>query len=149
MPWSRADPATARQLDAPDARMGRFVLSGHVVAADGKPIPKAQVELGTRRASTDAQGSFQLLALPGESKISIAAGGYTPLAVPVLISADTDLQFELQLSATTTVSAQVDGPASPPQRNSTGPMSCCRRPPVSPVSPWLCRVIPQKQHPAV
>lgn len=107
-----ADPATARQPDAPDARMGRFVLSGHVVAADGKPIPKAQVQLGTRRASTDAQGSFQLLALPGESKISIAAGGYTPLAVPVSISADTDLQFELQLSATTTVSAQVDGPAS-------------------------------------
>jgi hypothetical protein len=107
-----ADPATARQPDATDARMGRFVLSGHVVAADGKPIPKAQVQLGTTRASTDAQGSFQLLALPGESKISIAAGGYTPLAVPVSISADTDLQFELQLSATTTVSAQVDGPAS-------------------------------------
>jgi len=107
-----ADPATARQPDAPDARIGRFVLRGHVVAADGKPIPKAQVQLGTRRASTDAQGSFQLLALPGESKISIAAGGYTPLAVPVSISADTDLQFELQLSATTTVSAQVDGPAS-------------------------------------
>jgi hypothetical protein len=107
-----ADPATARQPDTPDARIGRFVLSGHVVATDGKPIPKAQVQLGTRRASTDAQGSFQLLALPGESKISIAAGGYTPLAVPVSISADTDLQFELQLSATTTVSAQVDGPAS-------------------------------------
>jgi len=107
-----ADPATARQPDAPDARIGRFVLRGHVVAADGKPIPKAQVQLGTRRASTDAQGSFQLLALPGESKISIAAGGYTPLAVPVSISADTDLQFELQLSATTTVSAQVDRPAS-------------------------------------
>jgi hypothetical protein len=108
-----SDTATARQPDAaPGALIGRFVLRGHVVAADGTPIPKAQVLLGTTRASTDAQGSFQLLALPGESKISIAAGGYTPLAIPVSISADTDLKIELQLSATTTVSAQGDSPAS-------------------------------------
>jgi Carboxypeptidase regulatory-like domain len=108
-----SDTATARQPDAASgALIGRFVLTGRVVAADGKPISKAQVQLGTTRASTDAQGSFELLALPGESKISIAAGGYTPVAIPVSISADTDLKFELQLSATTTVSAQGDSPAS-------------------------------------
>ena len=112
-PVTGAGTAKARQPDAaPGALIGRLVLSGHVVAEDGKPIPKAQVQLGTTRESTDAQGSFQLLALPGQSNISIAASGYTPLAVPVSISADTDLKFELQLSATTTVSAQVDSPAS-------------------------------------
>ncbi len=108
-----ANPATAPQPGlAADARGERFVLSGHVVAADGEPIPKAEIQLGTATASTDAQGSFQLLALSGERKISISASGYTPFAVPVSISADTDLKFELQLSATTTVSAQVDSPIS-------------------------------------
>lgn len=110
---ARPDPATAAQPGAaPGARAERFVLSGHVVAADGEPIAKAEVQLGTATARTDAQGSFQLLALSGESKISISASGYTPLAVPVSISADTDLKFELQLSATTTVSAHVDSPIS-------------------------------------
>jgi hypothetical protein len=95
-----------------DARTDRFVLSGRVVAADGKPITRAEVQLGTATARTDAQGSFQLLALSGESKISISASGYTPFAVSVSISADTDLKFEMQLSATTGVSAQVDSPIS-------------------------------------
>jgi carboxypeptidase family protein len=108
-----ANPATAPQPGVSHgAHAERFVLSGHVVATDGKPIPKAEVQLGTATASTDAQGTFQLLAVPGESKISISASGYTPLAVPVSISADADLKFELQLSATTTVSAQVDSPIS-------------------------------------
>jgi hypothetical protein len=108
-----ANPATAPHPGATtDARAERFVLSGHVVAADGEPIPKAEVHLGTAAARTDAQGSFQLLAVSGESKISISASGYTPLAVPVSISTDADLKFELQLSATTNVSAQVDGPRS-------------------------------------
>jgi hypothetical protein len=84
----------------PTPRGERLVLSGHVVAADGEPIPKAEIHLGTATASTDAQGSFQLLALSGERKISISASGYTPFAVSVSISADTDLKFELQLSAT-------------------------------------------------
>jgi hypothetical protein len=107
------NPATARQPGLPaDALATRFVLSGHVVAADGGPIAKAEVQLGTAMARTDAQGSFELLALSGENKISISAIGYTPLAVPVSISADADLKFELQLSATTTVSAQVDSPNS-------------------------------------
>jgi len=107
------NPATAPQPGAAlEARAERFVVSGHVVAADGKLIPKAQVQLGTATASTDAQGSFQLLVPPGARKISISASGYTPLAVPVSISADTDLKFELRLSATTTVSAQVDSPIS-------------------------------------
>jgi hypothetical protein len=104
-----ANPATAPQpAVAADARAERFVLSGHVVAANGEPIPMAEVHLGTVSARTDTQGSFQFLALKGESRISISANGYMPLAVPVSISADTDLKFELQLSATTTVSAQVD-----------------------------------------
>jgi Carboxypeptidase regulatory-like domain len=108
-----ASAATAPQLGtAADARAERFVLSGCVVAADGEPIPRAEVQLGAATASTDAKGGFQLLALSGESKISISAKGYTPLAVPVSISADTDLKFELQLSATTTVSAQADSPNS-------------------------------------
>jgi carboxypeptidase family protein len=107
------NPATAPQPGAAlEARPERFVVSGHVVAADGKLIPNAQVQLGTATASTDAQGSFQLLVPRGKRKISISASGYTPLAVPVSISADTDLKFELQLSATTTVSAQVDSPIS-------------------------------------
>ncbi len=101
------NPATAPQPGAaPEARAERFVVSGHVVAADGELIPNARVQLGTATASTDAQGSFQLLVPPGEREISISASGYTPLAVPVSISADTDLKFELQLSATTTVSTQ-------------------------------------------
>ena len=104
------NPATAGA--APGARAEKFVLSGYVVAADGEPIAKAEVQLGSATARTDAQGSFQLLALSGESKISISASGYTPLSVPVLISADTNLKFELQLSATTTVSVQVDSPIS-------------------------------------
>jgi len=108
-----ANPAKRPQPGvATDARAERFVLSGRVIAADGKPITRAEVQLGTATARTDAQGSFQLLALSGESKISISASGYTPFAVPVSISADTDLKFELQLSATTTVSAQVDSPIS-------------------------------------
>ena len=108
-----ANPATAPQpAVGANAHAGRFVLSGHVDAADGEPIPMAEVHLGTAMARTDAQGSFQLLALSGESEISISASGYTPLAVPLSISADTDLKFELQLSASTTVSAQVDSPIS-------------------------------------
>ena len=108
-----ANPVTAPQPGvATDARAERFLLSGHVVATDGEPIPKAEIQLGTATASTDPQGSFQLLALSGVRKISISASGYTPFAVPVSISADTDLKFELQLSATTTVSAQVDIPIS-------------------------------------
>jgi hypothetical protein len=95
---------------APEAGAERFAVSGHVVTADGEFIPKAQVQLGTATASTDAQGSFQLFVPPGERKISISASGYAPLAVPVSISADTDLKFELQPSATTSVSAQVDSP---------------------------------------
>jgi Carboxypeptidase regulatory-like domain len=89
-----------------------FVLTGHVVAADGKPILNAQVQMGTASASTDAQGTFLLPVVSGESKISISASRYAPFAVPVSISADTDLKFELQLSTTTTVSAQVDSPTS-------------------------------------
>ncbi len=108
-----ANPAAAPQPGvAADARAEKFVLSGHVVGTDGELIPKAQVQLGTARARTDADGGFQLLAPSGESKISISATGYTPLAVPVSISADTDLKFELQFSATTTVNAQVDSPIS-------------------------------------
>jgi Carboxypeptidase regulatory-like domain len=107
------NPATAPQPGvAPDARAERFVLSGHVVAADGEPISKAEVQLGSATARTDAQGRFRLLALSGESEISISASGYTPLAVPVSVSGDTDLKFELQLFATTTVSAHVDSPIS-------------------------------------
>ena len=104
------NPATAGA--APGARAEKFVLSGYVVAADGEPIVKAEVQLGSGTARTDAQGSFQLSALSGESKISISASGYTPVSVPVSISADTNLKFELQISATTTVSAQVDSPIS-------------------------------------
>jgi uncharacterized membrane protein len=103
----------------PDASVGnakngsvRFVLTGHVVAADGKPIAKAHVRMETATATTDAQGGFLLPVLPGEDKISISATGYAPLAVPVSISANTDLNFELQLSTTTTVSAQVESPTS-------------------------------------
>jgi len=107
-----AGPNPATVGAAPGARAEKFVLSGYVVAADGEPIAKAEVQLGSATARTDAQGSFQLLALSGESKISISASGYTPLSVPVLISADTNLKFELQLSATTTVSVQVDSPIS-------------------------------------
>jgi hypothetical protein len=108
-----ANPAKTPQPGvATDARAERFVLSGRVVAADGKPITRAEVQLGTATARTDAQGSFQLLALSGVSKLSISASGYTPFAVPVSISADTDLKFELQPSATTTVSAQVGSPVS-------------------------------------
>ena len=107
------NPATAPQPSvATDARTERFVLSGQVVAPDGEPIPKAEVRLGTATARTDAQGKFQLLTLLGGDKISISASGYTPFDVLVSISADTDLKFELQLTATTTVSAQVDGPIS-------------------------------------
>jgi Carboxypeptidase regulatory-like domain len=107
------NPATALQPGgAPEARAERFVVSGHVVAADREPIPKAQVQLGTATASTDAQGSFQLLAPPGKSRISISARGYAPLAVRVSVFADTDLKFELRLSTTTTVSAYVDSPTS-------------------------------------
>jgi Carboxypeptidase regulatory-like domain len=110
---AEANPATASHAAvAVDAHSERFVLSGRVVAADGEPIRMAEVHLGTALARTDAQGSFQLPALTGENKISIAARGYTPLAVPVSISADTDLKFELQLSTATTVSAQVDNPIS-------------------------------------
>src|SRR6266851_5196239 len=76
-----ANPTTAPQPGvATDARAERFVLSGHVVAEDGEPIPKAEVQLGTATASTDAEGSFQLSALRGERKISISASGYTPFA---------------------------------------------------------------------
>jgi hypothetical protein len=108
-----ANPVTAPQPGvATDARAERFVLSGQVVASDGEPIAKAEVQLGTDTASTNAHGSFQLLALSGESKISISASGYIPVAVPVSISADTDLKFELQHSAITTVSAHVDSPIS-------------------------------------
>jgi hypothetical protein len=104
-----AHPATAPQPGvATDVRSERFVLSGQVVATNGEPIPKAEVQLGTATVRTDAHGSFQLPARTGESKISISANGYTPLAVPVSISADTDLKFELLLAATTTVNAQVD-----------------------------------------
>jgi len=107
------NPATAPQPGVvTDVRAERFLLSGHVVAANGEPIPKAAVQLGTTTARTDAQGSFRLPALAGENKISISASGYTPLAVPVFVSADTDLKFEMQPSSTTTVSAQVDGPIS-------------------------------------
>jgi hypothetical protein len=107
------NPATASRLDvAPNVRPERFVLIGHVVAADGEPIPRAEVRVGGATARTDAQGNFQLPALSGESRISISASGYAFFAVPVSVSADTELKFELQLSATTTVRAQEDSPAS-------------------------------------
>jgi hypothetical protein len=89
---AEAKPATAPQPGVVTDARERFVVSGQVVAADGEPIPKAEVQLGTARARTDAQGSFQLSALSGESKISISASGYTPLSVPVSISAHTDFE---------------------------------------------------------
>jgi hypothetical protein len=107
-----ANPATAPEPNAASARAERFVLRGHVLATDGEPIPKAEVKLGNATVSTDAQASFQLLVPSGESKISISATGYTPLVVSVSVSSDIDLKFELQFSATTTVSADVDSPIS-------------------------------------
>ena len=107
-----ANPATAPEPNAASARVERFVLRGHVLATDGEPIPKAEVKLGNATVSTDAQASFQLLVPSGESKISISATGYTPLVVSVSVSSDIDLKFELQFSATTTVSADVDSPIS-------------------------------------
>jgi hypothetical protein len=95
-----------------DVRAEKIVVRGHLVGADGEPVSKAQVQLGTAITSTDQQGSFQLLAFAGESKISISASGYTPLVVPLSISSDTDLKFELHLSSTTTVNAYVDNPIS-------------------------------------
>ena len=68
-----------------------FVLTGRVVAVDGKPILSARVQMGTAIASTDAQGSFLLPVVSGESKISISASGYVLFTVPVSISTDTDL----------------------------------------------------------
>ena len=109
---TRSNPATAVQTGMALEAYERFVLRGHVLAGDGQPIPKAEVQLGRATARTDAQGNFELSALPGESEILIAAAGYAPLAVLISVSADTDLKFELQLSATTTVSAQGDNPVS-------------------------------------
>jgi hypothetical protein len=103
-----SSPAIAHQPAVTSDARETFVVSGQVVAADGEPIPNAKVQLGTATASTDVKGSFQLLAPSGDNKISISASGCTPLVVPVSISTDTDLKFELQLSATTTVNAQVD-----------------------------------------
>lgn len=107
-----ANPVSASQPGASALRPGKFILTGHVVDADGKFVPNARVQAGTTMARTDTQGSFQLPVTSGESKISISASGYAPFALPVSISADTDLKFELQLSAVTTVSARSDDPAS-------------------------------------
>src|SRR5260370_20702322 len=88
------------------------VLTGHVVATDGSPVFKAHVRVGNVSAITDSQGSFRLPVLSGESKISISASGYAPFSVSISIFADTDMKFDLELSDTTTVSAQADTPAS-------------------------------------
>jgi hypothetical protein len=60
--------------------------------------------MGTAIASTDAQGSFLLPVVSGESKISISASGYALFTVPVSISTDTDLKFELQACETNPMS---------------------------------------------
>lgn len=64
-------------------------LSGTVKDANGKPIDGAVVQLEppvTEAQFADAGGNFTLdRILPGEYQLSIAAGGYVPVIIPVLI----------------------------------------------------------------
>src|SRR5260370_31624297 len=88
-----------------------FTLRGHVVTADGGSVPNARARVGAEVTVSDGQGNFCLQVPSGENKISISANGYADFAVPVSILADTDIKFELHLSASITVNAQVDAPA--------------------------------------
>lgn len=88
-----------------------LALRGHVVTVDGVSVPNARAKVRSEAAISDAQGDFRLQVPSGENTISISANGYAGFSVPVSIFADTDMKFELQLSVSTTVNAQVDTPA--------------------------------------
>src|SRR5213592_967709 len=76
-------------------------LQGRTVSSQAEPVAEVRITIaglslqGTRTAQTDAQGFFQVLALPaGSYTVRLARIGYRPVVVedvPVRISGTTNL----------------------------------------------------------
>ena len=87
-PTPRPSPGMPGRDGPPAEKTGTAVLSGRVVAADGgKPLRRALVRASSqdlpqgRSISTDADGRWQLKALPaGSYRIGVSKGGYVDIA---------------------------------------------------------------------
>jgi len=77
---------TVNEMGAPGSASSEpftgAALSGRVVSAiDGDPLPLAEVSIGGTplRATTDREGSFRIVGIPGGShKVAVSAGGHAP-----------------------------------------------------------------------
>ena len=88
-----------------------YSLRGKVVAASGAEVSGAEVRTAKVRATTDSHGNFELQVAGGSQQISISADGYAPLSVPISVTQNADLKFEMQPAAALIVTAQSDDSA--------------------------------------
>jgi hypothetical protein len=90
----------------PAAPLGKAVLSGTVIAADGKPLEGALVALlGTALSTrTDAKGAFRLAGLPaGTQSVEVKLLGYAPKRMTVDLSALRESKLSAVLDERATV----------------------------------------------
>jgi hypothetical protein len=90
----------------PAAPLGKAVLTGTVVAADGKPLEGALVALlGTALSTrTDAKGAFRLAGLPaGTQSVEVRLLGYAPKRLTVDLSSLRESKLSAVLDERATV----------------------------------------------
>ncbi len=90
----------------------RLSLTGQVTTGSGAPIPGATLQARETATVGDQQGNFRLTLGPGDYKLQVSAQGYSPVTVPLTISADTEMKIQLGESSTVTVVAGGDEVAS-------------------------------------
>jgi len=89
----------------------KYSFQGKVVAAGGAEVSGAEVRFANARATTDAHGNSELQVTGGSQQIAISADGYAPLSIPISVTQDADLKFEMQPAAVVMVTEQSDYPA--------------------------------------
>jgi hypothetical protein len=75
-------------------------------------IGGAVVTIAKAKAITDAHGNFELQVAGGAQQVLISAEGYAPLYIPISVTEDSDLKFEMQLATVVLVTEQPDDLAS-------------------------------------
>ncbi|HEX4065238.1 MAG TPA: tetratricopeptide repeat protein [Acidobacteriaceae bacterium] len=77
-------------------------ITGHVIDAEGKPVPEAVVLLSgaaSQRAASDSSGAFQFRALPpGHYRLSINTSAVHPVSDSVELAPGTIVRVELRLN---------------------------------------------------
>src|SRR5579864_5671395 len=88
--------------------IARLNLTGEVTTGRGVPISGATLQTRETVAVSDQQGNFRLTLGPGDYKLQVSAQGYSPVTLPLTISADTEIKIQLGESSTVTVVAGSD-----------------------------------------